>query len=111
MTITISADNPRSIKAISIAAGAGQWLRCHTPDGAKAYGIPSQHEAGRYYLVTRERCSCPDAQRHPWQACKHQLSVRLYCELAKAQQAKSKIRHRLGVHATAADYARIFCKF
>jgi hypothetical protein len=41
MSITISADNPRSIKAIGIAAGAGQWLTCHTADGAKTYDIPS----------------------------------------------------------------------
>jgi len=108
--VTISANNPRSIKAIEIAAGAGQWLTCHTADGAQAYGIPSQREPGRYYLVTCQRCSCPDAQRHPLQACKHQLGVRLYRELAKAQQQANslKVRHRLGVHATPADYARIF---
>ena len=28
MTITISSEDPRSIKAIEIAAGAGQWLKC-----------------------------------------------------------------------------------
>jgi hypothetical protein len=55
------------------------------------------------------QCSCADAQRHPLQACKHQLSVRLFRELAKAQQPK--FRHRLGVHATPAEYERIFCKF
>ncbi len=38
MTITISADEPRSIKAIEIAATLGQWLRCRTADGQKAYG-------------------------------------------------------------------------
>ena len=49
MTITISAEDLRSIKAVEIAAGAGQWLRCRTADGHKAYGVPSQHTTGRYY--------------------------------------------------------------
>src|SRR5437762_2868758 len=64
MTITISSDDPRSIKAIQIAAGASQWLKCHAPDGRKAYGVPSQCTPGRYYLVTTETCDCPDFQRH-----------------------------------------------
>ena len=42
MTFTISAEDPRSIEAIEIAAGAGQWLKCHTSDGRKAFGVPSQ---------------------------------------------------------------------
>jgi hypothetical protein len=32
---------PAQHQAIGIAAGAGQWLTCHTADGAKTYGIPS----------------------------------------------------------------------
>jgi hypothetical protein len=111
MAIIISADDPRSIKAIEIAAGAGQWLKCHTADGAKAYGIPSQCKAGLYYLVTSQSCGCQDARRHSRQACKHVLSVRLFCELVKAQQAQPKLRHRLPAHATAADYGRIFQHF
>jgi hypothetical protein len=41
VTITISSEDPRSIKAIQIAAGAGQWLKCRTTDGRKAHGVPS----------------------------------------------------------------------
>jgi len=48
MTITISSEDPRSIKAIEIGAGAGQWLKCHAADGRKAFGVPSQCTPGRY---------------------------------------------------------------
>jgi hypothetical protein len=108
MTITISSEDPRSIKAIQIAAGAGQWLKCRTVDGVKAYGIPSQFCSSRYYLVDCQTCTCEDAKRHARQACKHQLAVRLHCELAKAQTARPATRHRLPVRATTADYDRIF---
>jgi hypothetical protein len=71
VTITISAEDIRSIKAVEIAAGAGKWLRCRTADGHKAYGVPSQCEPGRYHLVTQTSCSCEDAKRDSGQACKH----------------------------------------
>ena len=64
MTITISADDPRSIKALEIAAGASQWFKCRTEDGRKAYGVPSQCQPDRYYLVTCASCDCPDFQRN-----------------------------------------------
>jgi hypothetical protein len=107
MTITISADDPRTIKALEIAATAGQWLKCKTADGAKAYGVRSQ-TADRYYLVTCSSCDCADAQRHPNQPCKHQLAVRLHCELVKAQQQRSG-RARVGTNA--ARYDDIFKRF
>ena len=55
-TVIITSEDPRSIKAIEIASGAGQWLKCRLADGAKAYGVPSQCMPGRYYLVNLERC-------------------------------------------------------
>ncbi len=100
MAITIDARDVRSIKAVEIAAGAAQWLRCHTADGRKAFGIPSQCQPGRFYLVDSQMCDCPDFQRHGLSGarightgthlpCKHVLAVRLYCELVKAQQIRS----------------------
>jgi hypothetical protein len=88
MTVTISSTNPRSIRAIEIAATGGQWLKCKSADGQKAYGAPSCKGDGRYYLVTSVSCDCQDA--HAGQSCKHVLAVRLHCELAKAQQPKAK---------------------
>jgi hypothetical protein len=35
MTITISSEDPRSLKAVAIAAEAGQWAKCRTRDGQK----------------------------------------------------------------------------
>jgi hypothetical protein len=37
--VTIDSDDPRTLKAIEIAAGAGEWLKCRTREGGKAYGI------------------------------------------------------------------------
>lgn len=128
MTITISSEDPRSIRAIEIAAGASQWARCHTRDGQKAYGVPSQCHPGRYYLVTCSSCDCPDFRRRglsgarvgqagTHQVCKHVLAVRLWCELVKAQQQpRSTARSRRGhlsvvpasVQANAHSYDDIF---
>jgi len=89
--ITISADDPRSIRAIEIAAEAGHWRRWHTAHGEEAFGIPSQSHRGRYYEVTQSRCDCPDFLHADGEepVCKHVLAVRLYCELVRAQEKSS----------------------
>ena len=107
--VTISSEDPRSIKAIEIAAGARQWARCHFRDGQKAFGVPSQCQPGRYYLVTCSTCDCQDFKRHGLSdvrlgmagahfPCKHVLAVRLYCELVKAQQKPVSARQRRRSH-------------
>jgi hypothetical protein len=96
VTFTISADDPRTIRAIEIAAEADQWLSGHDRQGEEVYGVPSQSEPGRYYIVTRRGCDCPDfaqgtvspaKQEH---ACKHMLAVRLHTELVRAQRRPSR---------------------
>jgi predicted nucleic acid-binding Zn finger protein len=84
MTITISTQDPRSLKAISIAAEAGQWAKCWTRDGRKVYGVPSQHDPNVRYLADLHQCSCPDFQRRG-QPCKHILAIRLHCTLVQVQ--------------------------
>jgi len=123
VAITISAEDPRSIKAISIAATSSQWLRIRSSDGEVGWGIPSQCQPGRWYLVTAEQCDCPDSRRYGLTyarsgqqglhaACKHQLAVRLVDELARAQQTQPRAKRRhLRAVPTAADYDRIFKKF
>jgi len=66
MTITISADDPRSIKALEIAAGASRWLKVRSHDGELGFAIPSQcaKKDGLYYLVTASECDCEDFKRH-----------------------------------------------
>src|SRR5258708_31044939 len=96
MSITISADDPRSIRAIEIAAEADQWLMYRNQDGHEVYGVPSQSERRRFYMVTLASCDCPDFERNALavmpsddvelRACKHVLAVRLHCELVRAQQ-------------------------
>ena len=105
--VVISADQPRSIKAIEIAAGASQWLRIRDQrTGELAYGIPSQCFPGRYFLVTPTSCDCPDFEHHGLRdlrigmegehsLCKHIIAVRLYHELLRAEQErKSPARRR-----------------
>ena len=90
MGITISADEPRSIRAIELAANAAHWRRWRTAEGQEAFGIPSQSRRDRSYVVTTTTCNCADFLRavesgEP-RPCKHVLAVRLYLELVKAQE-------------------------
>jgi hypothetical protein len=98
MSITINADDPRTIRAIEIAAKADRWRVLRQPDGGEAYVVPSQSDPDRAYLVTRATCDCLDFRRTDpatavpglegeQRACKHMLAVRLYQELVRAAQA------------------------
>ena len=102
MSITISADDPRTIKAIEIAADADQWVACHTPDGEAAYRVPSQGQLGRFYVVSESRCDCLDFQQGEGgdhRACKHVLAVRLHNELKRAVLRHAGLRtQRRGDH-------------
>lgn len=88
-TVTISDEDPRSIKAVEIAATAGQWLRCRTSDGVAIFGVPSQCRPGRYHLTTVDRCDCQDAGRRLVKPCKHVLAVRLHAALANGSRTSS----------------------
>src|SRR6266851_4088981 len=78
MTMIDTSDS-RFPKAVAIADAAGQWLKCRSADGRKAYGVPSQRTSGRYYLTTQSSCTCEDAARHASQICKHALAVQIHC--------------------------------
>lgn len=87
MTVTINADDPRTIRALELAAQAEYWLKGANPRGEEVFGLPSQSEPGQYHIVTdAETCTCPDfVQRGV--PCKHVLAVRLYSELMRAQNS------------------------
>ncbi len=113
MSVTISADDPRTIRAIEIAAQADQWLVYRDADGHEAFRVPSQSQPGRAYLVTSSSCDCPDFDRNGLSpaeageggdelACKHMLAVRLHSELVRAQQHES---HRVAQRRR--DYLRL----
>jgi hypothetical protein len=98
VSFIISADDPRTIRALEIAAEADSWLQWHTADGQRAFGVPSQSDPNHYYVVTSASCDCPDFRRNALEvapddapstaprACKHMLAVRLYTELVRAER-------------------------
>lgn len=105
MSFTISADDPRTIHAIELAAEAGQWIVCRMPSGEDAYGVPSQTDPERYYLVTTSSCECADFRRNglsperrgthgEHRPCKHILAVRLHSELMRAERRHIPHRRR-----------------
>ncbi|MBI4491920.1 MAG: SWIM zinc finger family protein [Chloroflexi bacterium] len=105
MVTTIDTTDPRSLKALSILEGSGQWLKCRTKDGRKAFGIPSQSEPNKYHLVDCQSCTCQDYQRRGG-PCKHITAVRLYCARAKAQQPRP--RHEAAPLAHQSRIGRMF---
>jgi len=109
MSITISADDLRTIKAIEIAAEASQWEPCHTDDGEAAYRVPSQGHLGHSYVVSESSCDCLDFQHTDVlttqdsaagdrRACKHMLAVRLHNALERAVQRHAELRSRRRDH-------------
>jgi hypothetical protein len=89
VTFTISADDPKSIRAVELAAEADLWLTGRNRAGEDVYGVPSQADPSHYYIVTSASCDCPD-YAHTSTACKHMLAVRLHRELVRAQQRRTQ---------------------
>jgi hypothetical protein len=58
--VTLSSDDPRSLRAVELAASADRWSRQQTASGT-VYRIPSQRTFGRAYMVTPTSCDCYDA--------------------------------------------------
>jgi len=79
----------RADRARFIASAASQWLKCRTVVG-KRYGVPSQSQPGRYFLLDTRSCDCPDAQRRGL-PCKHVLGVRLHVARVRAEQAQREV--------------------
>jgi len=73
MNVTLSTDDPRSLKALVLSCGASEWLAL--PGGG--YGIPSASHQGAFYAADCSSCSCPDFQ-YRREVCKHQMAVRIY---------------------------------
>ena len=89
MTAQTTTTDPRADRARFLAAGAAQWLKCHTPAGKK-YGVSSQSQPGRYFLVDTRTCDCPDFTRRGG-PCKHILAVRLHVARVRAEQAREGV--------------------
>jgi hypothetical protein len=81
--------DPRADRARFIATTAGQWLKCHTVAG-KRYGVPSQSQPHRFYLVDTRTCDCPDFQRRGG-PCKHVLAVRLHVARVRTEPQRGEV--------------------
>ena len=102
MTITVSTDDRRAVKALAILAEAGQWLKIRSADGRKYYGVRSQANPETIYFTDCAGCSCPDflrrLERETPTPCKHMLAVALHCARVngrKAQLVESRRRRAL----------------
>jgi len=86
VSIVLSESDPRGPKAVALAADSGQWLKCRTRDGRKAFGVPSS-APNVYYLTTRTSCTCKDFAFGRGRDCKHILACELVCQLMAEQAA------------------------
>jgi hypothetical protein len=104
-SVTISAEDPRSLRALQLAADMPQWLRCRTSEGELLYGIPSQRVPGLFHLASTNECTCADYRRNGLRSgrvgqygnhfeCKHVLAVRLQSILCSIRylEAQPKLR-------------------
>ena len=74
--------DPRTRRAIPIAAASGQWARVTNKlTGELGFAIPGSKPDVRY-LVTSDSCSCPDQVYNAHLDCKHMLAVRIVEALA-----------------------------
>src|SRR3712207_9042991 len=75
MTVTISPDDPRSVRALAVLATADRWVKGHTKAGRPFFVVPGSN--GRVYWTDTRDCTCPD-RRERDETCKHIRAVRLW---------------------------------
>src|SRR5215208_2672998 len=76
MTITVSTDDKRSVKALAVLSTSDRWQRGHLKaDGRSFYAVPSS-DGSRYYMVDTRDCNCPD-RAYRGVGCCHIIAVRL----------------------------------
>lgn len=75
--MTIDLSEPRTQRAIYLAADASSWIRCQSQTGERVWGIPSS-QAGKFWLTSETSCDCPSSKWSRGEPCKHSLSVQLY---------------------------------
>src|SRR5713226_6764993 len=108
--LTIDTQDTRTAKALQIASTAGRWIKCRTKAGQPlAFGVPSQRDPSRCYLVTTRNCQCVDFKRRG-QPCKHIAAVAIFVALNRAEKV-GPARRQPAVVATAARYDDIFKRF
>src|SRR3712207_1637044 len=81
MTVTISPDDPRSVRALAVLATADRWVKGHTKAGRPSFVVPGSN--GRVYWTDTRDCTCPDRRQRD-ETCKHIRAVRLWALQHKA---------------------------
>ena len=76
MTVLISPDDPRSVRALAVLATADRWVKGHRKADGRAFFTISGSNGRIYHADTRD-CTCPD-RRERGLDCKHILAVRLW---------------------------------
>jgi hypothetical protein len=111
MTIVVSTDDRRSLKALALLEGAGTWQKGRTRGGRSFYAVPSQSAAGLLHMADTRACSCLD-YRERRQPCKHVLAVRLHVarlNLGAGSPPDAAPRHTADqIAAGSALYAELF---
>ena len=87
MTVTISPDDPRSVRALAVLATADRWVKGHRKDGRSFFVIPGSN--GRVYWTDTRDCTCPDRRQRD-ETCKHIRAVRLWTIEHKAKAPAPK---------------------
>jgi hypothetical protein len=91
MTITVSTDDKRSVKALSVLATADRWQRGHLKGSNRPFfAIPSSCDSSRLYLVDAHDCTCPDHTNRGVDCC-HMLAVRLWLARAAANRPARRV--------------------
>lgn len=72
---------PRSLKALQVAASAGDWVRLV----GRSFAIPSQSDPRQVYVTSADTCQCRDSERHPERICKHSIAVNIVLALIETQ--------------------------
>ena len=87
MTVTVSSDDPRSVRALAVLSAAPTWTKGHTKDGRPFFVIPGSR--GRIYWTDTRDCTCPD-RRERQVECKHIVAVRLWTLANKGEAPAAK---------------------
>src|SRR3712207_7292850 len=75
MTVTISPDDPRSVRALAVLATADRWVKGRTKEGRPFFVVTGAN--GRVYWTDTRDCTCPDRRQRD-ETCKHIRAVRLW---------------------------------
>jgi hypothetical protein len=82
------------------------WRSFISADGYRSFSIQSSSQRTRWYRVTDNGCSCPDAIYHPWRVCKHvqQVHELLDSELCGSTTTRNRVCAAPRGHAGAHDW-------